>query len=190
MITFSASDVNGKEATLIVGKKDGDGYFAKDSSRPIIFRINDSLYKSLSRSHSDLRDKKLVHLAQSDLTRAELQNANGTVVITPKSDQEWIAEAPPELKGKAVATWKILNPVLTARAEEIVDRPSAEILGKLAKPFVQLTLTTKDGKKVATSFTLVAGDFVYARTSDAPTVYKLKKSVLDDLTSKPLTFAY
>ncbi len=190
VIKFTASDESGKPATLIVGKKEGDGYFAKDASRPAIFRITESLYKVLAQNYSDLRDKKLVHLVQSDLTRAELQNANGDVVITPKSEQEWIAEAPPELKGKAVATWKILNPVITARADKIVDHPSAEILSKLAKPFVQVTLTTKEGKKVAVSFTPALGDFVYARTSDATTVYEFKKSVLDDLVSKPLAFAY
>jgi hypothetical protein len=137
-----------------------------------------------------LRDKRLVHVTQSDLTRGELHNANGTVVITPKSEQEWVAEAPPELKGKAVATWKIFNPVTNARAEEIVDHPSAGILGKLAKPLVQITLTTKDGKKLTVSFTSILVDFVYARTSDAPTVYKLKTDVLNDLNSKPLDFAY
>ncbi len=189
-ITFTASNESGKSATLTVGKKEGDGYFAKDTSRPTIFRINEELYKTLSRTYSGLRDKKLVHLTQSDFTRAELRNANATVVIAPKSEQEWIADAPPELKGKAVATWKIFNPVTNARAEEIVDHPNAETLGKLAKPLVQLTLTTKDGKKLTVSFTSISGDFVYARTSDSTTVYKLKKDVLSDLNSKPLDFAY
>jgi hypothetical protein len=80
--------------------------------------------------------------------------------------------------------------VTSARAEEIVDHPSAEILAKLAKPLVQITLTTKDGKKRTVSFTSVIGDFVYARTSEAPTVYKLKKNILDDLSLKPMDFAY
>jgi hypothetical protein len=190
MITFTASDEGGKSATLIVGKKDGDGYYAKDTSRPMIFKINEALHKNLAQTYSGLRDKKLVHLTQSDFTHAELQNANGTVVIAPKSEQEWIAEAPPELKGKAVATWKIFSSVTNARAEEIVDHPSAEILAKLAKPLVQLTLRAKDGKKLTVSLTSISGDFVYARTSDSPTVYKLKKDVLNDLTSKPLDFAY
>ncbi len=189
-ITFSTTDANGKSSTLYVGKKEGNDYYAKDASRATIFRVNEALYKKLAESSSDLRDKKLVHLAQTDFTRAELQNANGTVIVTPKTEQEWVAEAPDELKGKAVATWKIFTPVTSARAEEIVDHPSAEILAKLAKPLVQITLTTKDGKKLTVSFTSVIGDFVYARTSEAPTVYKLKKNILDDLSSKPMDFAY
>jgi hypothetical protein len=189
-ISFTASDASGKSLSLAVGKNDAGGFFAKDSSRPMIFRINETLYKKLETSYGDLRDKKLVHVAQTDLSRAELHNANGTIAITPKSEQEWIAEAPPEMKGKAVATWKILTPVTTARANEIVDHPSADILAKLGKPLVQITLTEKSGKNLTVSFTPVIGDSVYARTSDSPTVYKLKQDFLNDLNSKMMDFAY
>jgi Domain of unknown function (DUF4340) len=188
-ITFTASEENGKPATLLVGKKEGSDYYAKDASRPTIFKVNETLYKKLSETYSDLRDKKLTHLTQNDITRAELHNENGAIVVTPKSEQDWVAEAPPEIKGKAIATWKIFPPVANARAIAIVDRPSAEIQGKLAKPLVQLTLTAKDGKKITVSFTPVIEDFVYAKTSDSPTVYKLNKNVLADLNSKISEFA-
>ncbi|MGB9245954.1 MAG: DUF4340 domain-containing protein [Candidatus Acidiferrales bacterium] len=188
-ITFTAAEDNGKSATLLVGKKEGNDYYAKDSSRPTIFKVNETLYKKLSETYGDLRDKKVVHLTQSDVTHAELRNENGTIVIAPKSDQDWIAEAPPELKGKAVATWKIFPSVANTRALAIVDHPSAEIQAKLAKPLVQVTLTAKDGKKITVSFTPVIEDFVYAKTSDAPTVYKLNKNALADLNSKISEFA-
>ena len=188
-ITFTASEENGKPATLLVGKKEGSDYYAKDASRPMIFKVNETLYKKLSETYSDLRDKKLTHLTQNDITRVELHNENGTIVVTPKSEQDWVAEAPPEIKGKAIATWKIFPPVANARAIAIVDHPSAEIQGKLAKPLVQLTLTAKDGKKITVSFTPVIEDFVYAKTSDSPSVYKLNKNVLADLKSKISEFA-
>jgi len=188
-IAFSATEDNGKPATLLIGKKEGSDYYAKDASRPMIFKVNETLYKKLSETYSDLRDKKLTHLTQNDITRAELHNENGTIVVTPKSEQDWVAEAPPEIKGKAIATWKIFPPVANARAIAIVDHPSAEIRGKLAKPLVQLTLTAKDGKKITVSFTPVIEDFVYAKTSDSPSVYKLNKNVLADLNSKISEFA-
>ena len=82
-----------------------------------------------------------------------------------------------------------LSSVANSRAIAIVDHPSAEIQSKLAKPLVQLTLTAKDGKKLTVSFTPIIEDFVYAKTSDAPTVYKLNKNVLADLNSKISEFA-
>jgi Domain of unknown function (DUF4340) len=188
-ITFTATSENGKAATLLVGRKEGNDYYAKDSSRPTIFKVNETLYKKLTEAYGDLRDKKLIHLAQNDFTRAELHNENGTIVITPKSEQDWIAEAPPNLKGKAISTWKIFPPITNARAEAIVDHPSADIQTKLAKPLVQMSLTAKDGKKVTVSFTLVIGDSVYAKTSDVATVYKLNKNILADLNSRISEFA-
>ena len=80
-------------------------------------------------------------------------------------------------------------PVANARALAIVDHPSAEIQTKLAKPLVQMTLTTKDGKTMTVSFTPAIGDFVYAKTSGATTVYKFNKNVLADLNSKISDFA-
>src|ERR1700746_3816208 len=189
-ITFTATNESGKSAALLVGKKEGSDYYAKASSRPTIFKVNEALYKKLAENYGDLRDKKLLHLTQSDFTRAELHNENGTIVITPKSEQDWVAEAPLEIKGKSIATWKIFPPVANARAMAIVDHPSAEIQTKLAKSLVKMTLTTKDKKTITVSFTPVIEDFVYAKTSDAPTVYKLNKSVLADLNSKISEFAF
>jgi len=188
-ITFTVTNESGKSASLLVGKKEGSDYYAKDSSRPTIFKVNETLYKKLTENYGDLRDKKLMHLTQSDFNRAELHNENGTLVITPKAEQDWVAEAPPEIKGKAIATWKIFPSVANARALAIVDHPSAEIQSKLAKPLVQMTLTTKDGKKITVNFTPAIEDFVYAKTSDSPTVYKLNKNALADLNSKISEFA-
>jgi hypothetical protein len=154
----------------------------------MIFKVNEAVYKRLTETYGDLRDKKLVHLTQSDFNHAELHNENGTLVLTPR-EQDWVAEAPPELKGKTVATWKIFPPVTNARALGIVDHPSAEIQAKLAKPLVQVTLTAKDGNKITASFTPAIGDFVYAKISDRATVYKLNKNVLADLNSRIPEFA-
>jgi hypothetical protein len=189
LITFTATNDGGKSATLLVGKKEGSDYYAKDTSRPTIFKVNETLYKKLAETYGDLRDKKLVHLTQSDVTRAELHNENGTIVIAPKSEQDWVAEAPPEIKDKAIATWKIFPPIANARAIAIVDHPGAEIQAKLAKPLVQITLMAKDGKKITVSLTPEVGDFVYAKTNDAATVFKLNKNILTDLNSKISEFA-
>jgi hypothetical protein len=190
VITFTATHKNGKGDSLLIGKKDGADYFAKDSARPMIFHVNEALFKKLSVNYNDLRDKKLVHLAVADIARIELHNENGMIVITPKSEQEWSVEAPPDLKSKSVATWKILTPLTTARAEEIVDHPGAHILAKLAKPLLEATVTAKDGKNLSLSITSESGGFVYARTSDGPTVYKLRKEILNDLNSKLVDLAF
>jgi Domain of unknown function (DUF4340) len=182
-ITFSAVDDAGRKQTLSVGKKQGDGYLARDSLRPTIFVINEDLYKKLAQTFSELRDKNLVHITENDVNRIELRNLNATMAMTRKqgSDFDWIVESPADVKGKSAATWKVFSPLTSARAEEVIDHPSSDIAKKLSKPEVEVDLTEKGGSKLTIKISSAVGDFVYGQTSAGPSVYKLKKSILDDL---------
>lgn len=183
VISFSAVDDAGHKQTLLVGKKQGDGYIARDSSRPTIFAINDDLYKKLTQTFSDLRDKNLVHITESDVNRIDLHNSNATMAMTRKqgSDFDWVVEAPADVKGKSAATWKVFSPLTSARAEEVIDHPSSDIAAKLSKPAIEVDFTEKSGTKLTVKLSNAVGDFVYGQTSQSPSVFKLKKSILDDL---------
>jgi hypothetical protein len=191
-ITFSAVDDKGKTSTLLVGKKSGDEYFARDPSRPMVFRIDGNAFKKLSENYADLRDKTLAHFDSTDVDRLELRNANGTMSCTRKTGEheQWTIESPADQKGKSAAAWKIFSPIRTGRAEEVLDHPSPEILAKLAKPAIEVTLTKKDGKKISIRLSSVSGDTAFAQTSESPAVYKLKKQVFEDLNFKPAEFAF
>ena len=166
-----------------MGKKQGDGYLARDSSRPTIFVVNEDLYKKLTQTFNDLRDKSLVHVTESDVNRIELRNSNATMAMTRKqgSDFDWVVEAPADVKGKSAATWKVFSPLTSARAEQVIDHPPTDVAAKLAKPAVEIDLTEKSGTKLTIKLSNAVGDFVYGQTSQSPSVYKLKKSILDDL---------
>jgi len=191
-ITFTALDGKGTSFTLLVGKKEGNDYLARDASRPMVFHISDDLHKKLAQSYSDLRDKKVAHFNSADLTRLELRNSNATIIATrkPGKEDEWTVEAPDYVKGKSAATWKLFSALTTARAEEVLDHPSPEILAKLAKPEIEVILTSQDGKALTVQITKEAGDFVYARASDRPAVYKLKKGLTAGLNLKPSDFVF
>lgn len=182
---FTARSGEAKQ-TLIVGKKEGDAYFARDDSRPTIFLINQDLYKKLSQSFGDLRDKDLVHITESDVNRIDLHNANGTMALArkPGSDFDWIVQSPASVKGKSAASWKVFSPLTSARADAIIDQPPAKVLSKLTEPAVEIDLTQKNGQKLTIRISSADGDFVYGQTSASPSVYKLKKSILDDLNFK------
>lgn len=183
-ITFTSVDDKGKSATLIAERKGGDDYFARDSSRPVIFRITPALYKTLSETYTDLRDKNLVHTNQDDINRAELHNADGTIIVSRKSGEQWTLEAPEDVKGKAAGAWKILTPITSARAEGVLDLAPSDIAAKVSKPAIEVTLTDKEGKKLTVSFSKPSGDFVYARTSNGPAIYKLKNEIFNELNLK------
>jgi Domain of unknown function (DUF4340) len=190
-VTLTVVDDSGQKHTLLVGKKQGDGYLARDDSRPTIFLINEDLYKKLTQNFAELRDKDLVHITESDVNRVELTDANGTTAMTrkPGSDFDWTIESPGNVKGKSAATWKVFSPLTSARAEEVIDHASGAMLAKLEKPAIEVNLTEKSGSKLTIKISGAEGDFVFAQTSDNPSVYKLKKSILSDLGLKPTDLA-
>jgi Domain of unknown function (DUF4340) len=197
-ISFTTADTKGKSATLLVGKKEGDEYFARDTSRPTIFRINQSLYKKLTENFSDLRDKKLVHFDPETITHAEIHNASGTILAARKNETDWVldATAPKDEKGKQndqqkdkqqanpVNLDKLFNPLQQASADEIFDHPSPAQLAALAKPAFEASLADKSGKILKIEISKESGGSVYARTSEAPTIYKLKPQILTELNFK------
>jgi hypothetical protein len=196
-ISFSVADGKGGIASLVVGKKEGDEYFARDAARPTIFRINQDLYKKLAENFSDLRDKKLAHFDPATITHAEILNSSGTILATRKNETEWTLdpsaqkdekqnEKPKDNQQiKPLSLDKLFTPLQQATAEELFDKPTPAILAKLAKPAFEAILTDKSGKTLKIEISQESGGFVYARTSESPTIYKLRSQILTDLGFKP-----
>ena len=202
-ISLTVTDAKGKTATLLVGKKEGDEYFARDTSRPTIFRINQDVYKKLTENFAGLRDKKLAHFDPATITHAEIHNASGTILVTRKNETDWAFDATAQQDEKAkqndqqkndqqkdtqqakpVSLDKLFNPLQQVTAEEIFDKPTPALLARLAKPAFEAILTDKSGKILKVEISKESGGFVYARTSEGSTIYKLKPQTLTDLNFK------
>jgi uncharacterized protein DUF4340 len=182
-ISFTATGDQGAKSTLVVGKQDGTLYFARDISRPTIFRIDGDLEKKLSEKFADLRDKQVLHADTADTQRLQIQDAGGAFVLSRKlgNSDEWTFESPADRKGKPVSSWKVLDPLGTMRAEEVLDHPAPNQLAQLSTPAIKLVLTGKDGKELSLRISKPSGDFVYAQVSGDAALYKLKKEVFDQL---------
>jgi hypothetical protein len=182
-LTFTVTGSKGAQDTLIVGKKDGSAYFARDLSRPTIFRIDADLQSKLAQKISDLRDKQVLHADMTGIQRIQIQDANGSVTLTrkPGSTDDWIFDSPADRKGKPVASWKIVDPLGTTQADEVIDRPTPGQLAQLTKPALHIILTGKDGKDVTLRISKPSGDFAYVQTDADRALYKVKKSVFDQL---------
>jgi uncharacterized protein DUF4340 len=197
-ISFTVSDSKGKTATLLVGKKEGDEYFARDTSRPTIFRIKQDLYKKLTQSFTDLRDKKLAQFDPATINHVQIHNASGTILCTRKNETDWTFDVSAERdekekkndqqKGnrpeKSVNLDKLFTPLQQATADEVFDQPTPALLAKLAKPAFEADLADKNGKVLKIEISKESGGFVYARTSESTAIYKLKPQILTDLSFK------
>jgi hypothetical protein len=183
-ITLSVRTAKGETKTLLVGKKADDDYFARDSSRPMIFKVGADLVKKLSEGLADLRDKSLISLRAQDLSRIEIHTAGQTIAAVKGKDSKWTLDQPADQKGKAVQFWMLFNPVSSATATEILDNAPASVTALLAKPAAEVTLTDNSGKTTRIAFSAVSGESTYARVDGSTDVYKLDKAILDQLNFK------
>ncbi|MGH9689211.1 MAG: DUF4340 domain-containing protein [Candidatus Acidiferrales bacterium] len=185
-VSFGVVKNDGDKSTLVLGKKIGEAYYARDLSRPIIFKVNKDLYSKLTKSFSQMRDKSVVHLDESSLDRIQLQNSNGIIEISRQgSDGPWKIAAPAGDKGKSASSWKILNPFTSLRAEEVIDHPSGVQTAAMKNPAVTVVFTKNSGQQVTVRLSKPSGDIAYAQSSASPELFKIKKQTVADLNLKP-----
>jgi Domain of unknown function (DUF4340) len=180
----------GDQSTLVFGKKAGDEYYARDLSRPIIFKVKSDLYSKLDDNFTQMRDKTVVHIDESSLNRIQLQNANGSIAISRQGTGQWKIDSPAADKGKSASSWKILNPFTSLRADEVIDHPSAGQLAAMKKPAITAILTKNDGQQITVRISKPSGDVAYAQSTQSPELFKIKKQTVDDLNLKPSDVAF
>ena len=171
----------GKQFHLLIGKKTGDEYYARDAARPMVFQVSSAVHDAFDKKFFDLRDKSILNFDPANLATVEIHNANGTIECSQGQVGNWTIVTPAADKGKSIQSWKLLDPIQDARAKQIYDSPSAAILAHLSKPAVEVTLTDKSGKKITVSISAAAGDSAYVRTSTRPQVYAVDAKILKDL---------
>jgi hypothetical protein len=186
-ITFTAAQGKGSPATLLVGKKTGTAYYARDASRPTVFTIGNDVYSKLVQKYDELRDKKVVDVAASDMQQIQLSDSAGSLAVTRKKDDaaNWTFQAPDQQKGKPASGWKIVDALTGLTADQIIDHPSPTDIKSLANPETTVVVTNAKGEKTTIRFSKATGEFVYAQASDSPSIYKLKKGAIAGLNLKP-----
>src|SRR5262249_21251401 len=95
----------------------------------------------------------------------------------------WLITEPADKKDKEASTFKIFSS-LESQATEVLDKPTAAISAKLAKPAVEVRLTDKSGKTTTVKISAADGEDVYVKVEGQPEVYKASKTLLDGLSFK------
>jgi hypothetical protein len=168
---------------LTVGSEvDGD-YYARTSERPQVFKIGSSLYERLNTKPAGLRSKQIVEVKEDEINQVQIKNPNLKMVVERNNDGDWVVKEPSEKKDKSFGSWRVFSP-LESKAEEVIDAPSSAVRAKLARPAVELRLTTKDGKTTVVKVSEADGDAVYIAVEGRPSVYRVGKDFLERLSFK------
>ncbi|MEP7273506.1 MAG: DUF4340 domain-containing protein [Acidobacteriota bacterium] len=182
----------GGERQISIGSttdKTGKNYYAKSSDRGQVFKIDDSLFEKLDLKPAQLRSKQILKLDQATLTKVQLKNPNMTLVVEKNAEGKWLIREPADQKDKEAQTTRFLDPLASAKATEVLDKPSAAIAAKFAKPAVEIRLIGKDGKTITVRVSSADGEDAYARVDGRPEVFKVGKQLLDELSFKATDIA-
>ncbi len=183
-LAFDVHLKSGTERALDLGRKEGDQYYARDSSRNMVFLVPASLEKQLDKSLFDLRDKQVLHGLPEDFTRVDYTAGSLQFSCGVDKSGQWTMFEPATDKGKKVANWKIFNPLSSATANQILDSPPPALLAEVARPAIQIVLTRKAGGKETFRFAKPAGKSVYLWVSDGSGLYRVGKDTYDSLVFK------
>jgi hypothetical protein len=183
-ISFRVHLDSGSDRTLEIGRKQGPDFFARDTSRNMIFLVPASFEKQLDVSLFSLRDKSLLHGLPSAYSSVDYAGPSFHCVFGVNGKGDWVMFQPAADKGKNVANWKVFDPLSSASADQILDHAPASLMAQVAHPSIEITLTRKDGAKKIYRFSRPVGDQVYVWVSNGSGLYRVPKSTYDSLLFK------
>ena len=180
-ITLHLKTDKGGEGTVLIGKKDDGKYFARDASRPAIFRVDSTFVDALDVSFAKLRDKHVVRFEEVDIGHMRVNNGQVTAAATRDAAGKWRAEEPQDRKGKEFMASRIFEALSGLRASEFLDTPPRAVVAKFEQPQVVVEFTDKSGKILKLDAVTGEGDAAYARTNMSSTVYKIDKAFFNEM---------
>ncbi|MDE3136867.1 MAG: DUF4340 domain-containing protein [Acidobacteriota bacterium] len=174
----------GGQRSLDLGSKTGDQYYARDTSRNMVFLVPASLEKQLDQTLFALRDKRLLRELPDSFTRIDYHAGAFQFSCGVDKSGKWTMFAPAADKGKAVENWKVFDPLSSANALAILDSPSPALMAEVAHPVIEIDLTRKDGTKKIFRISKPVGKDVYVWVNDASGLYRIDKQTYDSLLFK------
>ena len=175
---------SGGSRSLELGSKEGDRYYARDTSRNMVFLVPDDLAKQLDVSLFKLRDKRLLREMPGSFTSMDYHAGSFQFSCGVDKNGKWTMTEPAADKGKAVENWKVFDPLSSASALAIIDSPPADLMAEVAHPAIEIDLTRKDGSKKIFRITKPSGSNVYVWVNDESGLYRIDKQTYDSLLFK------
>jgi len=177
---------SGATHRLRLGAKDftgGNVYALADGARDVALVPADVLSNS-DKPVLEFRDRRIAVFDEENLVRMRMKNEHGILVAAKNAEGKWIVSEPVAMKGREVESERMFNALREARAEAILDSPTAADRARLGRPSVEVELSAKDGSATKVEFSAGKGD-VYARSSIGPMLYKVARTTVDALNFKP-----
>jgi hypothetical protein len=171
------------QRTLIIGKQVEGQFYAKDKARKPVFKVDTSFVHGLQVSLTDVRSKKIVQLEVNDVSKLVVKQNDSTFVFQKDTTNSWEMTSPSRIKIKGWKITTLVSEIETLKVESFVtDTPSSLLPFGLTKPVVQCDLyhETRLIRQVMVGKSKDKNT-VFFKTNAAPSVFSVKKEILEKL---------
>ena len=154
-VTMTLRD--GKRLGLALGGKNPTGawVYARESDKPAVLAVGESVLRDATRPPADFRDKTLVAFDRQQVTGIEVATREDTIVLAA-ADGKWALTRPRTLPADADAVREFLDKLAAAKVREFVaESPASLARWGLDQP-TRVTVVTGKDKDRATK-TLLLG---------------------------------
>jgi hypothetical protein len=166
--TAKVTDAAGTQELQI--RKDKDAYYAKSSAVSGIYKVANDLGTGLDKSLDDFRNKKLFDFAFDEPNKVELHDGSKAYFLT-KGGQDWWSN------GK-----KMDDATVQAFIDKVRDLSASKLVDSgFTTPVIDLTVSSKDGKRTEKVLISKSGDNYIAKRENEPSLYQLDAKPVEDL---------
>ncbi len=192
-VTFTTTAGTTHSLSLGSATPTGSGMYARTDENPRLLLVPSYHKASLNKTAFDLRDRRVLDVAQATVERVELARPNEPKLTLERADGSWRIAAPIEARADAGPVDSLVSRVASARMSAIVhegSEPEAADLARWGLDTPQLTATLATGSSNATlAIGSEEGDStLYARDLARSLVFTVDRALLSDLDKRAADF--
>jgi hypothetical protein len=173
--TAKVTDTSGTQEIQIRKKKEKDKetYYAKSTAVDGAYKVESTIGKAVDKGLEDFRNKKLFDFGYNDPNKIELHNGQKTYFLTrgTSGSEDWWSNGQ---KMDADSVDSFLSKIREMSASKFPD-------SGFAKPEINLSVVSDDGKRTEKIQIAKSGDHYIAQRENEPGLYQLDASSIDGL---------
>lgn len=152
-------------------RKANDDCYAKSSVVSGVYKVPVTLSRSLDKSLDDFRNKKLFDFGYEEPSKIEIHDRSTAYFLTHSGSDWW---GPDGKKLEESSAEALVGKLRDLAAHKFPD-------SGFASPSIELSVTSKEGKRVEKVSIARSGDNYIAKRADEPALYEISSSAIADL---------
>ncbi len=173
---------NGGTQTLVLGKKEGNNYYAMNTAIAPVFTLGPDFLSQFQKQPSDLRSKDLFTFVSYEVKQVTVQGPKGRQVFVQHSNNKWEQTEPASMVVSNDKMQNLLQDLRDLSAKSFPQKNPTDLSTYgLTKPEYTFQVQYGDHNKMQTVQLAQVGDKVYGRRSSDVVPAELSKDAITNL---------